>query len=627
MKNNRTGKIIVLVGFLFVVLAVLFAANRKNDGHTGLFLYVTDPDGNIATDAEGDPMTEEWITSVEYATDENGKTYTNANGEKVTVKQTRPTLTKVLQVTGYLRDESGQPLTDENGSFVTGALTRTQARTVTDADGQAVTQTVTQKDGEAVTEENGEPVTEPVTEIYTEAVTKVIDVGYESTKVSYSNREKKTTTNLDQYTTAKPPKTKADDATSSSKKIVASCDWLIGAGGSSHDRYVKVKPVSSKSFVALAKTASSDGDFNMSKTDTYCVLVKYNDSGKIQWNCSLAAKTKTDIYDFDVLKDGSFICAGYVLDSNGRDFRCYLVKVSAGGAVQWTKDFQANATNYFTAVTATPDGGFVVGGRIRSTDSVFSDMNIQASDGALLKCDADGDIKWKTKIGGSSHDEISALDADNSGNIYVAAHGQSTDGDFKGNHGAYDVVIVKLSAGGEKLWVKLLGGSKSEEINDICANSVGCLFAGYYASSDGSFTLNRGSSDAFFGFCGAENGTLSFLNTYGGFQSDRFNAVTTTSFGYALVGITSSDNRDFAAMGNKGGTDGFIVSIDTKGNMPHTKGLGSSEDDSCNDICLLNNNTFIIVGETRKTDLDFASVKPAADKDNGTAIVGRYQIY
>ena len=44
-------------------------------------------------------------------------------------------------------------------------------------------------------------------------------------------------------------------------------------------------------------------------------------------------------------------------------------------------------------------------------------------------------------------------------------------------------------------------------------------------------------------------------------------------------------------------------------------------------ICRLSGNTYIIVGETRMTDHDFANVKPVADADNGTAIVGKYQIY
>ncbi len=628
-KIDRTGKIIFLVGILMVILTVVFTACKKNDGHTGLFVYVTDANGDIVTDASGKAVTEEWITSVEYATDENGKTYTNANGEKVTVKQTRPTYTKIIDVTGVARDENGKPVTNADGSYVTCVLTQAVTKPVTDQNGSTLTQTVTGKNGETVTKKGGEPVTEPVTEICTENVTRVIEVGYESTKVSYSKTKKETTTHYDVYTTKKPTTQAPDYATiPMDGKVVASLDWLKGAGGSSHDRYLKVKALSSDSFVALAKTSSKDGTFaDLPAADSYNVLVKYDSKGSILWRCSLAEKNKTDFYDMAVLKDGSMVCVGYFLTTDMHHAYSYIVKVSPSGSVQWKKYFEANATDYLTAVAATPDGGFVTGGKVNSTDGIYADLNIQKSDAVVLKLDAAGNIKWKVKYGGSSADTVNALDADPSGNIYAAVQGMSADGDFKNNHGAYDVLISKLSADGKKQWNKLIGGNKTEEVAEICANANGCLFVGNYASIDGSFVFNRGQNDAFFGFCSAKDGSVIFLNTYGGLKNDRFRGITTTKFGYALVGSSTSSNRDFAAIGNKGGCDAFIMSIDNSGNILHTKSLAGTGDDVCYDICHLSGNTYIVAGETRMTDKDFASVKPAANKDNGTAIIGRYQIY
>ncbi|HBL41315.1 MAG TPA: hypothetical protein DDY98_07040 [Ruminococcaceae bacterium] len=628
-KFNRTGKLILFIGVLMVLLTVIFTACKKNDGHTGLFVYVTDTNGDIATDENGEALTEEWITSVEYATDENGKTYTNANGEKVTVKQTRPTYTKTIDVTAVARDKDGKPVTNADGSYVTCVLTQAVTQAVTDQNGSTLTQAVTDKNGEAVTQKNGEPVTEPVTEVCTENVTRVIEVGYESTKVSYSKTEKKTTVDYDLFTTKKTTTTRQSytDAPTG-KKIVASLDWLKGAGGSGHDRFLKVKPVTSDSFVVLAKTASADGTFaGLNVSGTYNALLKYDGNGNILWKCHLAEKTRVDIYDFDVLKDGSLICVGYCMTEDMHNAFSYAVKVSSNGSIQWKKTFEANETDYFTTIAATPDGGFVTGGKITSTTGIFADMNIQKNDAVVIKFDASGNIKWKTKFGGSSFDTVNALAADDSGNVYVASQGMSTDGDFKGNHGAYDLLISKLSSDGKKQWSKLIGGKKTEEVTKLCANENGCLFVGNYASNDGSFALNRGQNDAFFGFCSAKDGSLVFLNTYGGLKNDKFEAVAITKFGYAIVGTSTSSNRDLADIGNKGGMDAFIMSIDTQGNVLHVKSLAGTGDDTAYDICCLSGNTYIVVGETRMTDNDFASVKPTASADNGTAIVGRYQIY
>ena len=78
------GKALIPVAILLVAAALLFTAcNNKNDGGTGINVFVTDSNGCTILDKNGQPLTEEWVTSIVYATDENGETYTNANGEKV----------------------------------------------------------------------------------------------------------------------------------------------------------------------------------------------------------------------------------------------------------------------------------------------------------------------------------------------------------------------------------------------------------------------------------------------------------------------------------------------------------------------------------------------------------------
>ena len=91
--------------------------------------------------------------------------------------------------------------------------------------------------------------------------------------------------------------------------------------------------------------------------------------------------------------------------------------------------------------------------------------------------------------------------------------------------------------------------------------------------------------------------------------------------------MTSSDNRDFGDIGNKGGTDGFILAINTDGEIEHVKSAAGSGNDSCNDICALDSKTFIVVGETYVKDGAFSSVPSVAKPKNATAFYGRYKIY
>ena len=223
---------------------------------------------------------------------------------------------------------------------------------------------------------------------------------------------------------------------------------------------------------------------------------------------------------------------------------------------------------------------------------------------------------------GSGADAVNSIASDANGNIYGACQIMSTDGDGKGNHGSSDIGIIKFSASGSKQWVRMIGGSKSDVVNDIYAGASGCVFAGTYASKDGDFTLNRGAKDAFIGFCDTE-GNVKWLRTFGGLKNDTFNAIAPTEFGYAAVGITNSENRDLADIGNKGESDGFVMSINSAGNVEHVKSLGGSKNDNASAICRLDSRTYIVTGETYSNDKDFSTFTPTGC----AGIFGKFYIY
>lgn len=633
MKKNSVFAAVILITAAMLLFS---ACNKKNDGKTGLHIFVTDENGQTVLGKDGEPLTEEWITKVEYATDNEGKTYTDANGDAVTVKQTRPSITKVIIESMVSRDEDGKPVTDKDGSYVFVPRTEAVTQTVTDKAGKPVTQLATEKSGETVTRDGGEPVTEPVTELHTELVTRVVKVELDKV-VTYNAlttaKPSKTTAVYDnpKYTQTDPTK-KNTDTPASKPKIVASLDWLKGFGGSKNDKFVQVRPTGSNTFAALAHTESVDGDYEvLGKSGFYSVLVKYDAKGNVLWKCALGSKGHTRMYDFAVLSDGSFIAVG---ESNATDlgvspdgkYKSVIAKVSADGSVLWYKHIGGSSTEYFTCAAATPDGGFVAGGKFASKDGTFESLKLTSVDSVVSKYTANGDLQWAKKFGGSSSDNTEKIACDAQGNIYAACRTLSTDGIFKANHGGVDVALVKYSPAGEQLWYKLIGGSKNDEVNDIYAGSEGCVFAGRYGSHDGSFTVNRGAYDGYIGFCSAE-GELKWLHTFGGLGTENVYAVAPTSFGYVAVGSTTSSNRDFKNMGNAGNYDGFIMSIDRDGKVLHAKSAAGSGNEACMAVCRLSGDSYIVVGETYSSSGDFALITPKAADKNSTAFVGRYDIF
>ncbi|MBR4051041.1 MAG: SBBP repeat-containing protein [Clostridia bacterium] len=632
------GKALIPVAILLVAAALLFTAcNKQNDGKTGINVFVTDENGCTVLGPDGEPLTEEWITSVVYATDENGETYTNANGEKVTVKQTRPVVTSVVYHTYPLRDENGELVTDKNGETTMVNQTVVFTENVTNKDGSNVTQAVTDKDGNSVTKENGEAVTEVVTETRTENITHTVEITLEHQVTKHyttKKSDKVTTTDVIDNPLYAPTTTGKDKPAIDIPEIniASTVDWLKGLGGKKNDKFVKVLPLGKNSFVALGNTESTDADFaDFSQTGFYSFLAKYDADGSVKWICPIGTSGHTRMYDFAQLSDGSFIAVGESnaadlgYENAGKTYLSVIAKISADGNVQWYKHIGGTATDYFVAVTATPDGGFAAGGKFLSTDGDFSDLGLQGTDAVVAKFSASGTVEWAGRIGGAANETLRGIACDGSGNIYVTCHSNSKEYN-KLTPVSQNVVTAKYSPSGSQLWIKTLEGSRTEEVNDIYADGSGCIIVGRYASPDGAFTVNRGGYDAYMARYSAD-GQLEWLRTYGGLENDTINSLAKTGFGYAAVGMTSSENRDFADIGNKGGTDGFILAINKDGEIEHVKSVAGTGNDSCNDICALDSKTFIIVGETYATDGALASVTPAAKRNNGTAFIGKYKIY
>lgn len=632
------GKSLILIAVALLAAALLFTAcNKQNDGHTGLYVFVTDENGNVKYDENGEPLTEEWITDVIYATNADGETYTNSSGEKVTVKQTRPAYTSVVYRTRPVTDENGVWQTNKDGSYVTVPMTMRVTEFATDKSGNRVTQAVTDEDGSKVTEPNGQVVTEAVTVERTEKVTHTVALTLDNMVTKYHTTQKNSTTKTTsiyenpEYTATKT--TNPNKVTiPSTGKFASTRSWLKGFGGSLDDRYRKVLPVG-KGFAAMGLTYSTDGTFkSFSQTGFYSVLTKFDKDGNVLWHCPVGSSGFTRMHDFAILSDGSYILVG---ESNAGDlgydnpngnYGALMVKISSDGNVLWYKHIGGTKPDYFTAVAATDDGGFVASGKTSSTDGDFSGLDINNTDAVTVKFSSDGSIEWAKKFGGSGIDSGAAIAVDTKGCIYTACRTISKDGDAKGSDGSVDIFVVKYSPSGEQLWSQLLKGSKSEEVEDMYAGSDGCVIVGRYASSDGVFGINRGSYDAYMAHIKAD-GTLNWVRTYGGLKGERFYSVIPTSFGYAAVGITYSDNRDFGAIGNKGGSDAFIMSIDKKGNVLDVASISGTGNDGCYDICKLDSKTFIVVGETYKTDGAFASIKPTAGDKNSTAFIAKYEIY
>ena len=85
----------------------------------------------------------------------------------------------------------------------------------------------------------------------------------------------------------------------------------------------------------------------------------------------------------------------------------------------------------------------------------------------------------------------------------------------------------------------------------------------------------------------------------------------TSDNGYILIG--SSDSEDVDIKNNKGSYDFWVVKISGTGNLVWEKSFGGSQTDEARAITNTNDGNYLIVGDTRSSDLDISTNNGAAD--------------
>ena len=95
--------------------------------------------------------------------------------------------------------------------------------------------------------------------------------------------------------------------------------------------------------------------------------------------------------------DGGYIIVGQTETFGAGSRDAYLVKVDAGGAIQWTKTFGGTAFDGCSSVQQTIEGGYIIAG-------LASGLGAGGQDVYLVKTDASGNLLWSKTYGGINDD-------------------------------------------------------------------------------------------------------------------------------------------------------------------------------------------------------------------------------
>ena len=606
---NKNKKLVIFAILVLAVVILLVPACKKNKNKLGpgTPVVVTDENGEPVTDKNGEYVTEMVYKEVVVVTDRNGVPVTDESGEAITVILA----TEIVPVT----NANGDKIYDENGEEKTSIVYYPQEVEIP----------LTRVGGELVTDSNGDVVS---TKIVVPPENEVIITAVPITDHLGNTARDENSSVLTFLSTFTTNSVVPGDTNSS--------NWGTTFGGSGNDLFNDTAATPDGGCVALLQTNSKDGTLlglTEGASVPYMMLMKFNSNGKLQWQKAIAGNGALSLRSLAVDKSGNIYAAGYTNAKNlgftpYGDYDAVIYKFSSTGDTNWVKNFGGKLTDNFNDISICPDGGIVAVGASASNDGNASMLNLKKGTSAaiLVKYNKDGEIVFANTTGATG-DSFAAVDVAPDGTIYTVGNFASKreNSVFK-PYGMADAAVVKFDSAGNRKWIKQYGGSKVENFQDIVATEDGCLICGRSRSVDYSLEKlgNYGGYDAVAVKYKAD-GNMAWDIAFRGTNDDSFTAVKQTSNGYVLCGYSNSGTRDLKTIGNKGLSDGFIVTLDKDGKVNTIQGYGGTNEDQFTGICVLSNGEYIACGHTLSTNGDLVGGSAESNGKNTVGMIAKFR--
>ena len=383
--------------------------------------------------------------------------------------------------------------------------------------------------------------------------------------------------------------------------------WEHSYGGTNDDRPWTTGQTPDGGYFLAGHSNSINGDISENNGAIDYWLLKINSEDEVEWEKTYGGSSYDYCYDGKATTDGGYILAGKsssfdgdVSGNHGNDF--WIVKTDNLGILEWQKCYGGAASDIPYCIELTVDGGYIIGGTSSSNDGDVTE-NHGGGDVWILKITADGEIEWEQTYGSNSGEAAYSIIQNEAGNYLVAADAHSSGGDVTGTHGLADFWILNLDNSGELIWQKAFGGSDDD--------TPWCITAGinneYWIS--GSTSSNNGDVSGLNGFIDAwvikidSIGDLIWQSCYGGSDGEGSKSITQFSNNeFVFVGTAESENGDLTE--NKGGTDFWIVSIDSTSNINWQKTIGGTLQDNPFAIIKTDDGNIAIAGYSSSTNFD-----------------------
>lgn len=388
--------------------------------------------------------------------------------------------------------------------------------------------------------------------------------------------------------------------------------WHVMAGGEDYDGGQGITATPDGGGIVVGWTMSNDGDAIGQHGQGDIFAIKLDEHGNIQWHNDYGgSEWETGNSVISCGQDG-FSIIGTTSSTDGD-----AIGVGYGGIDIWKFEISnvGEIVSQRKYGSSQPDAGYglVCGngdmlmlGATSKADGVV-DINHGLYDYWLSMISSQGEILWQNSFGGTNDDIPSSIVRSVDGGILLAGKTQSNNGNVSGYHGgSVDGWVVKTNSDGAMQWQRALGGSRMDVLYDVCAmGDEGCVVVGSTSSRDGDVVGGHGTTTNEDGWVvKLDNaGNIVWQHAVGGSAVDRLRSVVALpDGGVVAVGHTWSNNGDVP--NNLGGMDGWVLKLDSAGNLAWSMVLGGSADDQFWKVIRTSDGGFLLGGSSTSTDGD-----------------------
>lgn len=343
--------------------------------------------------------------------------------------------------------------------------------------------------------------------------------------------------------------------------------WRNIYGGSDFETGYSIQQGIQGESIIIGYSSSSDGDLGgpgLGHADVWVLTI--SESGDLMGQHRYGTTLNDFGYDIGMDMDGHMlvlaltpIADGDVTVNHGFD-DYWLAKLGADGGILWQNGYGGSDIDTPQSMSPAMDGGYILVGYTSSSDGNVTGYHGGFSDGWVVKVDSVGGLQWQKVLGGTAWDLLQGVVQTEDGGYVVVGQSASNDGDVSGNHGGADGWAVKLDAEGNLVWQRTLGGSGNDQLNSVVATADrGFVAVGATNSSDGDVSYNLGGFDGWVVKLDSL-GNLQWDLPLGGSGTDNLSCVRQADDGGFLLGGYSTSN-DGQATGNHGMQDMWVVKL------------------------------------------------------------------